>query len=104
MKFNRALVISILATSFGASCAMAAAQTFTRRRPATRTVRAAEKRQVKETKESREPRELDETEEAAAQPVERTIATDANVAVRVCVASGSITGHGWDRKEVRARS
>lgn len=35
---------------------------------------------------------------------ERTIATEANVAVSVCMISGSIRVHGWDRNEVRARS
>ena len=36
--------------------------------------------------------------------IERTIAADANVSVSACVMSGSIKVHGWDRKEVRARS
>jgi len=36
--------------------------------------------------------------------IERTIAADANVSVSACLLSGSIKVHGWDRKEVRARS
>ncbi len=38
------------------------------------------------------------------QKVERSIAVDAAVAISLCVASGNITIHGWDRNEVRARS
>jgi hypothetical protein len=38
------------------------------------------------------------------QKVERAVAVDAAVAVSLCVASGNITVHGWDRNEVRARS
>lgn len=38
------------------------------------------------------------------QQVERSIAVNAAVAVSLCVASGNITIHGWDRNEVRARS
>ena len=38
------------------------------------------------------------------QKVERTVATSPNVAVSVCLISGDITVHGWDRNEVRARS
>ena len=38
------------------------------------------------------------------QQVERTIATDARVLVSLCLVSGDITVHGWDRNEVRARS
>ena len=36
--------------------------------------------------------------------VERTIAADPAVSVSACLMSGSITVHGWDRNEVRARS
>ncbi len=35
---------------------------------------------------------------------ERTMAAAPNVAVVICIASGDITVHGWDRNEVRARS
>src|SRR5437870_1904443 len=38
------------------------------------------------------------------QQAERTIAADPNVAVYVCVMSGKIKVHGWDRNEVRAKS
>jgi hypothetical protein len=76
-------------------------QTFTRKPPAPRPTRVTEKREVKQSKDSKD---TEEPEEADEQPVERTIAADANVAVSVCVSSGSITVHGWDRKEVRARS
>lgn len=38
------------------------------------------------------------------QKVERSVAVDAAVAVSLCVASGNISIHGWDRNEVRARS
>lgn len=36
--------------------------------------------------------------------VERTIVTEANVTVSVCMVSGTIRVRGWDRNEVRARS
>jgi putative adhesin len=36
--------------------------------------------------------------------VERAVAADRNVAVSVCLVSGDIKVHGWDRNEVRARS
>lgn len=39
-----------------------------------------------------------------AQKVERTIAVDPAVAVSLCVVSGNITVHGWERNEVTARS
>lgn len=42
--------------------------------------------------------------DGAEQKVERAVAVDAAVAVSLCVASGNITVHGWDRNEVRARS
>ncbi|MDQ3473792.1 MAG: DUF4097 domain-containing protein [Acidobacteriota bacterium] len=38
------------------------------------------------------------------QKVERSVSVDAAVAVSLCVASGNISIHGWDRNEVRARS
>src|SRR6185436_12975001 len=37
------------------------------------------------------------------QQVERTVAADPRVTVSVCVMSGNITVHSWDRNEVRAR-
>ena len=65
----------------------------------------AEKRHAQETKESaKEGKDESEAAEEAEQPVERTLAAEANVAVKVCVASGSITVRGWERPEVRARS
>src|SRR5229473_3139536 len=36
--------------------------------------------------------------------VERVVAVQPNVAVSVCLVSGDIKVHGWDRNEVRARS
>ncbi len=36
--------------------------------------------------------------------VERVVAVQPNVAVSVCLVSGDIKVHGWDRSEVRARS
>jgi hypothetical protein len=36
--------------------------------------------------------------------IERIAAADPNVSISVCVASGDVTVHGWDRKQVRARS
>ena len=88
MKFRRALVFSVLL----ASGAVASGQTFTDKRPEPRAARAADKRAAKDW------------EADVDQQVERTIATSAGVAVKVCVTSGSITVHGWDRNEVRARS
>lgn len=38
------------------------------------------------------------------QKVERSVAVDGAVAVSLCVASGNIRIHGWERNEVRARS
>jgi len=43
-------------------------------------------------------------EKARGQKIERTISADANVWISVCLASGSISVHGWDRNEVRAHS
>ena len=37
------------------------------------------------------------------QEVERTTAADPKVVLSVCLASGNITVHGWDRNQVRAR-
>jgi hypothetical protein len=39
-----------------------------------------------------------------AQKVERTISADPSVTVSICVMSGSISVHGWDKEEVLARS
>lgn len=36
--------------------------------------------------------------------IEQTIAVEPNVIVSLCIASGSITVHGWERNEVQARS
>jgi len=38
------------------------------------------------------------------QKVERTVAADPSVMVSICVMSGSISVHGWDKNEVSARS
>jgi hypothetical protein len=38
------------------------------------------------------------------QEFERTIAADSSVTVSICVMSGSISVHGWDKNEVSARS
>ncbi len=43
-------------------------------------------------------------DEERAQKVERTVSTDAAVTVSLCVMSGNISVHGWDKNEVRARS
>jgi len=43
-------------------------------------------------------------DKARAQQVERTASADSNVAVSVCLTSGTISVRGWDRTEVRARS
>src|ERR1044072_7600473 len=50
-----------------------------------------------------------EDEEDAPQPPhqqqrERTVASTANVIVTVCIASGDVTVHGWDRAEVQAHT
>jgi hypothetical protein len=37
-------------------------------------------------------------------PIERSTAADKSVVVSVCVASGDVVVHGWDRAEVRARA
>jgi len=64
-----------------------------------------EKRHARETKASaKDSKDENDAAAEAEQPVERTIAAEVNVAVKVCVASGSITVRGWDRQEVRARS
>jgi hypothetical protein len=36
--------------------------------------------------------------------IERVVAADPNVSISVCVASGDIRVHGWDRNQVRART
>src|SRR6266571_2936112 len=38
------------------------------------------------------------------QSVERTVAADPNVLLSLCLMSGSIKVHGWNRNQVRARS
>lgn len=38
------------------------------------------------------------------QSVERSVAADPNVMLSLCLMSGSVKVHGWDRNEVRARS
>jgi Putative adhesin len=43
-------------------------------------------------------------EKGRGQQIERAIATEVSVSVSACLNSGSITVHGWDRSEVRARS
>lgn len=100
MTFSKAtagfLVAVLLAFTVAAS-----GQTFTPKPAASRSMRVVKKRQVKDAKELPERADVEELVE---QPVERTIAADSSVAVKVCVASGSITVHGWERKEVRARS
>ena len=37
-------------------------------------------------------------------PIERSTAAEKSVVVSVCVASGDVVVHGWDRAEVRARA
>src|SRR2546430_1533027 len=83
MKFKPALIIPLLVVSW----TLAAGQTFTGKRPNASAARASKH-------EGKEPE----------QQVERKLAVDANVSVRVCVQSGSITVRGWDKNEVRARS
>jgi hypothetical protein len=101
MKFSKATAIPILVTLLLAFSLAAAGQTLRSRRPTSRGVRVPDKRTVKDLKETSEAADAEASGE---QPVERTIAANPSVAVKVCVASGSITVHGWDRKEVRARS
>ena len=46
-------------------------------------------------------------EEKSAQPgekIEKSLAVDAEVTVTLCVASGTLKVHGWDKNEVRVRS
>src|SRR2546426_11825739 len=51
------------------------------------------------------PARTDKRDEKKRGPkVERTIAADPGVSISACLMSGSITVHGWDRNEVRARS
>ena len=42
--------------------------------------------------------------EGETEQLERTIAAEPNVIVTVCLASGDVIVHGWDRSEVRART
>ncbi len=44
------------------------------------------------------------TKKVSGPVVERVVAADRNVTVSVCLVSGDIRVHGWDRNEVRARS
>ena len=48
--------------------------------------------------------ETDKGKKATEQQVERTIAADPAVTVSICVASASVTIHGWDKKEVVAQT
>jgi DUF4097 and DUF4098 domain-containing protein YvlB len=43
-------------------------------------------------------------DEGGAQQLERTVASTPNVIVTVCIASGDVIVHGWDRAEVQART
>src|SRR6266850_57127 len=76
MKFKSVLILPLLVVSW----TLAAGQTFTGKRPNAAAARAGK----------REGKEPD-------QQVERKLAADANVSVRVCVQSGSITVHGPGR-------
>src|SRR5690242_17231199 len=40
----------------------------------------------------------------AGEKIERTLAVDPAVTVTLCVASGTLKVHGWDKNEVRVRS
>jgi DUF4097 and DUF4098 domain-containing protein YvlB len=44
------------------------------------------------------------TKKISGPSVERVVAADPNVVISVCLVSGDIKVHGWDRNEVRARS
>jgi hypothetical protein len=44
------------------------------------------------------------TKKVSGSTVERVVAAQPNVAVSICLVSGDIRVHGWDRNEVRARS
>jgi Putative adhesin len=81
MKFRAVLIISMLI----ASSATAYAQKPSGKTP---VPRFNEKREAKER----------------GQQVERSIKSDANVSLSVCVISGAIQVRGWDKNEVRARS
>jgi hypothetical protein len=48
--------------------------------------------------------ETDKGKKATDQQVERTIAADPAVTVSICVASASVTIHGWDKNEVVAQT
>lgn len=41
---------------------------------------------------------------AAGPQIERVVAADANASISVCVASGDIKVHGWERNQIRART
>jgi hypothetical protein len=41
---------------------------------------------------------------AAGPQIERVVAADENVSISVCVASGDIKVHGWERNQIRART
>jgi DUF4097 and DUF4098 domain-containing protein YvlB len=47
-------------------------------------------------------RDAREDSQGDTEGVQRTVAADANVFVTVCLASGDVIVHGWDRQEVRA--
>jgi len=67
MKFSKALMKSILVALSVSSCVAASGQTFTPKRPLTRTTRNVENQKAPT------PEDL---KEAVDQPVERTIAAD----------------------------
>ena len=46
----------------------------------------------------------DRKDKMPGQQIERTVAADSAVTVSLCLMSGSVTVHGWDRNEVLARS
>jgi hypothetical protein len=49
-------------------------------------------------------KENDETDSQPGQKVERTMVVDPHAIITLCVASGALTVHGWDKSEVRVRS
>ncbi|HEX8652478.1 MAG TPA: DUF4097 family beta strand repeat-containing protein [Pyrinomonadaceae bacterium] len=49
-------------------------------------------------------RSEEDEDQAGAQQLERTVASTSNVIVTVCIASGDVIVHGWDRAEVQART
>jgi hypothetical protein len=46
----------------------------------------------------------EKTDSQPGQKVERTMAVDPHAVITLCVASGALTVHGWDKSEVRVRS